>query len=509
MKRSYSDMQNNEPSMKIQNEMPDTINIIENILDHINDNPNIIQTDTNNEVKNVNEVEEVINDEWNEMKQCQKRGILQDMLQIIIAPINKINTLFAQAPVQSQSPVQSQPPALIPASNIACLFISKHGGYDVYKQLNDKKVETFIIQTEVCPVENLIRYQYAPHGSCGWGNLYTDYEYYWDSYKLLEFMTNPSLSIEEKRNKSIEQLNTLVPILSEHRDTVTDYYKVNKEKKYYAEPKICTNIHKSNKLTVIHKNQLFLNKNYQIDTSKYMNNIKMSSGILIMYDVTFKLPELFFEPGTELQEIPTPINEFKMLIDNLTNKRYVFSFKHGTYNNNGTISYTGSTELMSCPYFLLYLKLYELGPKSDTVDEFAFTDIELKYGISLDNKKNIYNDIVMNKIKNRKTNEITDSILDIKEKRMMVYEINNIHVYSYMKHVNTVINLDFTCSIFNVQNRKKMLRTKYGKNKLRTLTGVITNKFIKKNVTGGKTKRKQRNKKRKSLKNRKNYKNKK
>jgi len=63
--------------------------------------------------------------------------------------------------------------------------------------------------------------------------------------------------------------------------------------------------------------------------------------------------------------------------------------------------------------------------------------------------------------------------------------------------------LDFTCSIFNVQNRKKMLRSKYGKNKLRTLTGVITNKFIKKNVTGGKTKRKQRNKRRKSLKNRK------
>lgn len=505
MKRSYLDMQNDEQSMpsnnQIINEMPESINVINNILDDVN-NMNLIQTDANNEVKNVNKVEEAINDEWNEMKLCQKRGIIQDMVKIIMAPINKIKTAFTTQP---QPPIRS----FIPATNIACLFISKHGGYDVFKNYETKTLE---IQTELCPVENLIRYQYTPLGACGWGDIYTDYEYFWDSYKKLEFMTNQSLTIEDKRKMSITQLNSLVPLLSEHYDIITDFYKRQMLKKEYGEPKICNNIHKSNKITMIHKNHLLLNKKYHIETNDNIENIKLTSGILIMYDLTFKLPDIFFEPGTEFQEIPTPIYELKILTDKINNNIYQLTFKHGTYNNNGTISYTGLTELTSCPYFMLFLKLYEMGPKSDTVAEFKYnssfqnpvtmTEVHLNYGLSLDNKNNVYNEDILKKIKDnniinkenikKPKEERTklykiDNILDVKEKRMMVYNVNSIQLYNYLKNVNTVINLDFTCSAFDITNRTRKKESIYLTKRFRTA-------YTEKRITGGKKSRRKQHK---------------
>lgn len=352
----------------------------------------------------------------------RKNNLFKDIFNISLTSISKVLKIFTSVP---------------PPETIVVLFITKHGGYIVNSTKNDR----LDISTIPCPVKNLIRYQLAPHGTCSWGTVKSDYNNFNIFHKILS-------EGELTENIVLNKLKRIPEILIKTPDITTDFFKQQNITKKIGEEKITKKIHLSNQINSINYGDLLLNKVYQLDNSN-----KKISGILIMFTVTFLLPDIFFENYSNMTRLNDVIN---------SSPNYVY--KIGIYNDdNKTITYNANTELTSCPYFQLYTELWD-GVKPKLLD-----------AVSLDN-----------------AGINTQTLMDTHEQpliRPMIYEIESDILYTYFQYVNTLVNIDLSCGSFmypeNVIKTEAIINNF---NKLQRFFGTIQRRYVKKGIRGGKRK---------------------
>jgi hypothetical protein len=341
-------------------------------------------------------------------------------------------------------------------TSIAVVFITKHGGYEVF---NDSVKKRLTIESFPCPVKNLIRLQLAPHGTCSWATPSTNFRDFSNIYCNLLKTNIPQFHRVEAEQQPLNAVNdqmiqTIIHSLNESAKFITstelcttDYHAIQGNSPAVGEHKICEKLKYAGKTRQNQLGDLLLNKEYQIDLEK-----TKTSGILIMFKVSFKLPDIFFTDG----EPSVPVDSFADLLSSLSSPVPVFAYKIGVYNNvNKTITYNAMTELMSCPFFQLYVKLFEQKytnghPKYDTIE---------KDGISFDNGAylqdmrpygNITGNIVGIDCNDPATQSHRDSPTYFSRytTRPMLYEVNTKILYSYFQYSNTFVNIDLSCSFF-------------------------------------------------------------
>lgn len=335
--------------------------------------------------------------------------ILKDLVHINVRPIARST--------RSHSP-----------HGVVVIHVARHGGYDVHIN-NDKKLDVAAV---ACPVSNLIRYQYAAMGTCSWSSNQLSYK------DMLMFWYNLSNTISQYHHTDPDKIKKIIGVLETEQFRLSndphinaDHYDSMNIKMQLGEKKLCNYLQHSNKITHIEMGQLYLDKGYQIDLKQ------MVSGIIIFYRTTFRLHDLFFnEDGTEIPEL--------IHLQNSSLPDYNI----GAYDSiTKFITYEPMSELLACPFFMLYIKLHKLGADL-TATRFDYTDppydpstsgliYKLFDGISFDNNltKALFN-------KTKPTG------WDNEDVRNMVGEVNTDIVYSYFKNVDTVVNIDLSCAAF-------------------------------------------------------------
>jgi hypothetical protein len=283
-------------------------------------------------------------------------------------------------------------------SGILFLFITKHGGYEIVN---------FKYKIDLCEVNNLIRYTYAPKGACSWGshpsNVY-DYKELHDSLKNLNNYTD-----------ILTELNLLADCNKKSDLIKNNYREINGMKKDILEKDICkTKTH--NKIFTNNLGDFIINKSFSL----HLDN-DMTSGFVILFDVSFRLPDIFFAKEENID-----------LIKDILKKENRFRFKIGKIDiPSKTITYEGNTELTSCPYFKAYLHFsganWSLTPAYSLSDDFDLIDGEL-----------IPKDPV--------------TISPKGTSRGMANYVTSKDIYGYFKYVNIVVNIDYSCGSFVAYN---------------------------------------------------------
>jgi hypothetical protein len=426
--KEQTQMEQEYPPIEADLQMPEMVkqmNIINTIIEGV--------TDTDIEA-----VEDKIDDkQTKEDKTLMRKGALFETLKNKFkAFINKIYPLhtFSQLPTNT---------------SIAVVFITKHGGYDVEK---DKKTNRFTIETVPCPVKNLIRLQLAPHGTCSWANPesnFRDFSYIYckltnasiPQFHKFKEPQQPLIPVNDDMLKLIiNELEKSATILTSMEQCITDYHTEQGKPLSVGEKRISKKLQCAGKVRGNKLGDLLINKEYQLDLSG-----DTTSGILIMFNVTFKLPDIFF-----IDDNTTPVDLFTALLTQI-NSSPITAYKIGRYNRaDNTITYDAMTELMSCPFFQLYVTLFENISKPQENGMNNFAGIIKNDGISFDNSfyTRQYDGMVTN---------IDCSLIDSfsypqitlsSEKRPMLFEVNTKILYSYFQYCNTFVNVDLSCGSF-------------------------------------------------------------
>lgn len=434
------------------------------------------ETDLNRKTDEIEEIDRQIESQVANQVASQPDCQMDTDQSISMPSLNKI---IVQPFDESLSKFTSMPDP----TSVAVLFISKHGGYAV--NLNREKLDengkpTLDLEAIPCPVMNLIRYQYTPLGTCSWTpEQMTVIEKFNDFKRLLEGRILSLYDIDPDAIPTIitSALNSIAEQKKASPTMKIDYHTEFGINLNIGEKKFCDRISQSNKVTKIGYGDLLLTKMYQIDTNKYEQK---PSGVLIMFGLTFKLPDIFFQ-----EDNITPINELKLLYEGIDKGEFKPNVTHGIYDEfEGTITYREETELTSCPFFMLYLKLTKIGPGhyNATKDGTVFDYLKQPIIIS-ETDGPIYELVEGISLKNFDT---------YPEIHLMVYDVDSKDIYGYFKYVNTVVNIDLSCSSFEYHN--EILEGDYYKEYIDKLPETLEKKYPP--VTGGKRKTLKKHKKR-------------
>jgi hypothetical protein len=321
----------------------------------------------------------------------------------------------------------------------AFIFISKHGTYEL-----EDSLEFDIIS---CPIANLIRFQYSPIGTCSFGSFKTDIPTYFHLYN--EFK-NPNTNIIQTLENIGEQ-NKCSNYITQ------DYVEIHKTGLDPFEKKICKT-RTNNKIIENKFGDLLLNKTYQVDTKPYD-----VSGIAILCNVSFILPDIFFNGNNK--------NKLDRLIEDLIHNPP--QFRIGIYNDTTRkITYESNTELLSCPFFLLFYKLLNdinvvKNEAMSITDELDFSDMTNEY-------------VLPTHIGNSPRGT----------PRYMIFEVNSYTIYNYFQYVNTLVNIDYSCGYIELSEEQQTRLKKMGKEKAEIKRKKTLRKLTDMGVSGGsKTKR--------------------
>ncbi len=347
---------------------------------------------------------------------------------------------------------------------IAILFMNNHGKYNI-----DENLEYDIIK---CPVNKLIRYQYSPYGTCALVSHETFLSNYVNVHNALisptSDMADGYTSIKNE-TKIVQKLRLLGEELKRGEHIAKDFYKINNlKRKFLGQTMINTkeNIEKSNKVFIDLLGQELINKTYEIHketakkepddtlsetslTENKTNVVKILNGVSVLFNVTFRLPDIFFT-NHKLDELKVRISSFVYPI--------------GIYNDlTHEITYMANTELLSCPFFWLFIELQF--PDSVTPD----TPDTPGRGWTIVNGPPLPGD----------------------EKRPMIFRYTTEMICSYFQHIDMLVTLDYGCGSwrFNPEAKEKL--------KDRVLLNKTTNRLSKPlGARGGRKKTKKRTNKR-------------
>ena len=238
-----------------------------------------------------------------------------------------------------------------------------------------------------------------------------------------------------------------------------DYYKEKNKQIERGEKKLCENVDKSNKIIKNEYGNLYLQKSYE-------NSCAECSGVLIMFNVTVKLPHCFFDENNNA------VLELTNLNDNLIQNP--LTYRIGVYNEHQhTITYEEGTELLSCPFFMLFLKLRLNSANLINLDFKWFKPPKYKH--------------TRNQIYNLKTGtSFENMIVSDMESRQMLKYFTNSQIFEYFQEADTLINLDLTCGAFVIP--RDIIATK--SKEISRFPNTVENRYIKKNIYGGKTRKK-------------------
>lgn len=142
---------------------------------------------------------------------------------------------------------------------------------------------------------------------------------------------------------------------------------------------------------------IIINKVWTVDTGME------SSGIVVMNEITFALPY-------------TPSAEFN---------QYAYPYKIGLYDpTTNNITYKRGTDLMTCPYFMLYVQT--MTDKVENYNSFTTDGFSISY--------------------------LYDKANPDPYKIPMVYCCCAQTLYSYFKHVKYITQFDMSCETFSIDN---------------------------------------------------------
>jgi hypothetical protein len=310
-------------------------------------------------------------------------------------------------------------------SGTVCFFITRHGGYDI---------TNLKYNIETCEVNNLIRYTYSPKGTCGWSNHFFDINNYKILYDTLNNITN--------YDEIITKLDILANINKSSKRTITDYHELYNHSVKPLNEKLCKSKN-HNRIFLNNLGDVILNKFYETD-----NKDNVTSGVAILFDITFRLPDIFFASNENIALLDNILTApWQKYLSKQHNAYYWFNtetgerswqnpsiklgFKTGIYNKRTQmITYESNTELVSCPYFIEYVKL------TNKITTF-------------NNSKSIVDDL---NVEDPEATYINNSEIPTGLKRKMLHYFTSNDIYGYFKYVNTVVSIDYSCGSFKTRN---------------------------------------------------------
>lgn len=226
-------------------------------------------------------------------------------------------------------------------NNNAVLFIACHGVYSI-----TDRIEYNVFR---CPVETLIRYTYAPSGTCSISSYESKLQEFNFAYaKLQQSMYNfPNAIADSNIDDIVDALKEYACKQTQSSNTTDDIYTTNKWRLEYYERKICDNVDKSSQIVVNKRDETIIEKVFSNPELYYTD---FQAGIVVMYAMTFVAPKLLRDYFIENPDVLKDLN----------------NSPDSTYDvRTHTISYNGKSELLSCPYFTMFLQL--LRPKQTPV----------------------------------------------------------------------------------------------------------------------------------------------
>jgi hypothetical protein len=348
----------------------------------------------------------------------------------------------------------------LPKKNeIAIIFVANHGGYHINNKLGIKIIE--------CPIKKLIRLQYSPYGTCSWSSNIDRINNYVNLHNTfnnrLTSSTSDSLEISKTHNEhvlivpqnptgytSIKDKHLILEKLSligeQNKGTdviVEDFYTKTKTKpNKFGESKINLNAKKSNKVLENSLGDKLYDKLYDVSNDGELR------GISVLFNVTFKLPDICFTPENELK--------LTQLLQNAPP-----SYLIGRYNTTTSeITYIANTELLSCPFFKMFAE----------IDDPIQHNIIDAYSIFDDKNKPIL--------------------------RPMINTISTETIYRYFQYVDMFVNIDYSCSSFSFEDKIEHRLHKMGKKRGTKILTRFRKNIEKNNLRGGLKTRKQHSKRR-------------
>jgi hypothetical protein len=351
----------------------------------------------------------------------------------IMDTINKLTTFVRQF----FTPFQETP------KQTAVIYIANHGGYYFENNL--------LFKTFKCPILNSIRLKYSPFATCAWNTLPNQIQQITNIITNLKDVATNKSNITDSPCAIVENIKHIKEYNLSHPFLRQDQGKITNTKPDAEELKIHHNIKSSNEIVVNEVGDLIVNKTYITD----INNDP--SGIFFLFDVEFRLPDVFFELQNESE-----LNKLTEFTNGINNAESRFEEKIGKYSigkyntTTKTIKYNANTELLSCPFFMLYLN-------------FVFVN----------NDDNIVKAISLSEY----INATTETIISYRE---MIYKVDSVHIYNYLKYVNVFVNLDYSCAALMFPNEIKEKIKKMNKISRRQYIKRILNSVKVSGVKGGK-----------------------
>jgi hypothetical protein len=440
-----------------------TIDELNNVVENVNRNITDIQIDNNSQSLN-NFIDEVdinicrdnynsnVNNRYNSMeidddnnKCVSKSGIISIFKNIY----KNVHEFIQRFPLKR---FQDEP------SGTAFIIISRHGGYDLNKKKHTNQKNVYLdIDVINCPVPHLYRLISAPIAACSWGNDDFDIDQYVASYTYLEEFRNNNDNIDVDRLKNA--LEDISNYNNAHYNFIKDIHSENQMKLGSFEKKIC----KMKNSNLVIENRLgdrILNKQYQAD--KYT-----LSGIVIMFNITFRLPDILFETH--------PLNFFSKLEKRATKLKVDNDqkFRQRVDIVNKTITYKANTELLDCPIFNLYVNIL--------INQKGYNNITvfIKEAPSFSDYLNINEILRPQNVRNNfeTFTEYIDGVRDFvsppadriaknsypKGRRHLIYELDNFLLYSYFQYLKNLVHIDLSCGSLMLNDFLDKNPKQYGK----------------------------------------------
>lgn len=276
------------------------------------------------------------------------------------------------------------------------LFVHKHGGYKITSNYTYHVIE--------CPVQHLIRLQYAPYGTCALMSRELNGMEKYNNLLQHRLDRSESTILDDIHEIAEQSKGDLYAKIDIEQVGLTMDIGDRKMKDHLDEIGTVVETRLGNKM---------LNKRYYTELNPIYPEFRFC-GIPVLLDVTFKLPDIF-QHAPRLQELITYLSS------------YPPHFSIGEcHADTGQITYRAETELLSCPFFQYFLYLNEV-------------PYHIPYAVSWTKNNN-----------------------GTYEPRPMVFEVFSDMLFRYFQYANMVALFDYSCSqfVFTEASYKELSRFK-------------------------------------------------
>ena len=329
-----------------------------------------------------------------------------------------------------------------PANGNVFLFVASHGGYDVKDTFTGSSLTSLEYYKMACPIQKLIRLLYSPKGACSWSNSSNTIKNIKDLTGLLCHDSGKDIDIDALTTElnRISESNKLRPDVTQ--DSAAMYSLPNT----LGEISICDNVDKSNMIITSSLNDIIIRKDYQLDLGVEFSDIaddskippiSNSRGIIFLCETSILLPINFVEENKDkIDSIHTNYldGKYPYLNDNPSKVRtYTIGKLISQVGQHYIIKYDQNVELLSCPYFLLYIRWFYNGTRitPEFTYQYSVMDPSIEPALSLRPRIDKRRDLLRN----------------------MIFEFNTDVLYSYFQNAKILVNMDYSCSQISFEPR--------------------------------------------------------